>query len=584
MSLLSSTKTRDERGAYAVLVGVLAIVLIGFAAIAVDIGNAVARKSDVQGQADFGALAAGHDLSAMKGSIPNTVLQAVADSMNENSPLGGECSGSGCVTVATLATCGAGDTDGCVEFVTVNGVPALQVTAPEERVDYGLARVLGFDGVDVQAKAAIRIGSPLGTVPFYAVDGCDEGPQTIADPAPGHGSGGAVPTLAFDGDDNRTDLSSASPMSVSLNPATQPEITIQGIDFDDTRSIGFFRTDDTTAAAVITVNLPSPVTGTGPIVVTVPDAVTDYEHVWYIRSYSGALAAPGPSASQWSPRDDALPFRVGTAFLNCGSLANEGNFGTLQLNRDDVTSEDDQIAKNLATTLQIPLSLDKHDGADPLTGTCSDGSAGAIESPGSERNPFTNCVDTKTGLPANAATQGLVTGVDGEPGRLDRADTTPGCDPSKGNSERNLEFNPSIRPGPDYSVNDDVLSCFMLDASMPISALTSWNEADGAALDNSIYKSPRMIFVPVLHKEPLSGGSLRYSIKGFRPGFITGQTGAETKTSGGSADENGVIVSGQRVIQVNVFFFDISALPSPPPGTDLTDYMGEGPKVIQMIN
>ena len=52
-----ATPKRDERGAYALLTAILAIVLMSIAALAVDIGNAVARKSDVQGQADFAALA-----------------------------------------------------------------------------------------------------------------------------------------------------------------------------------------------------------------------------------------------------------------------------------------------------------------------------------------------------------------------------------------------------------------------------------------------------------------------------------------------------------------------------------------------
>jgi len=573
-------KDKDEQGAYAVMFAILAVVLMGFAALAVDVGNALARKSDVQAEADFGALAAGHDLSSMSGAIPLSVLQSVADSMNHNQPLGGECAN--CITAAQLATCGAGDTDGCVKFVTKNGVPGLQVISPQERVEYGLARVLGFTGVDVTGKATIRIGSPLGQVPFYAASGCDEGPQTLADPAAGQGDVVGVPPLAFDSDDNKTNLGGIVPgNALALNPVTQPVISIYGTDFDDTVKVGFFRTDDTSAGAVVeATGVPNPANGTDSIMVTVPPAVTAYQHVWYVRVYSGPLASPNNTQGKWSPRDDALPLRVGQAFLNCGSISSEGNFGTLDLNRDDVSSQDDQIAKNLATKLQDPLTLDNHDGADPITGVCVDGLNGAIASTGSLRKPFTNCVDTKTGLPANAATQGLVSGVDGFPGRLDRADTTTGCDPSRGSAERRVNFN----SGGAYWINDDVLSCFMLDANRPISDLTNWAEGNGAALDSSIYDSPRLIFVPVLYREPTFGGSDFYSIKGFRPAFITGQQGPETRTSGGAAAENGVIVVEQSVAQINVFFFDMSALPAPPPGAELTDYMGEGPKAIQMID
>ena len=81
------TPKRDERGVYALLTAILAILLMSIAAMAVDIGNAVARKSDVQGQADFGALAgAAQARHPGAGTVPTAVLDAVRDSMNDNRP------------------------------------------------------------------------------------------------------------------------------------------------------------------------------------------------------------------------------------------------------------------------------------------------------------------------------------------------------------------------------------------------------------------------------------------------------------------------------------------------------------------
>ena len=80
------TPKRDERGAYALLTAILAIVLMSIAALAVDIGNAVARKSDVQGQADFAALAGAGQLGTQAaGTIPTAVLDAVP-ALHEREP------------------------------------------------------------------------------------------------------------------------------------------------------------------------------------------------------------------------------------------------------------------------------------------------------------------------------------------------------------------------------------------------------------------------------------------------------------------------------------------------------------------
>ena len=68
-----ATRNRDEAGAYALLTAILAVVLMSIAALAVDMGNAVARKSDVQAQADFAALSAASQLTASSGAIPSTV-------------------------------------------------------------------------------------------------------------------------------------------------------------------------------------------------------------------------------------------------------------------------------------------------------------------------------------------------------------------------------------------------------------------------------------------------------------------------------------------------------------------------------
>ena len=126
---MAQRKARDERGAYALLTAILAILLVSIAALAVDIGNAVARQSDVQGQADFAALAAGSQLSGNSGTIPTAVLDAARDSMNENQPVNrfGACISTTKSCVQSIAQLTNGNlTDGEVRWA--NG--GLQVITP----------------------------------------------------------------------------------------------------------------------------------------------------------------------------------------------------------------------------------------------------------------------------------------------------------------------------------------------------------------------------------------------------------------------------------------------------------------------
>ena len=77
---------RSERGAVAVLVALLSIVMFAMAAIAVDLSNTFVRKRDVQRQADFAALAGGSELgSQTSGAVPAVVVDAVRDQLNGDS-------------------------------------------------------------------------------------------------------------------------------------------------------------------------------------------------------------------------------------------------------------------------------------------------------------------------------------------------------------------------------------------------------------------------------------------------------------------------------------------------------------------
>jgi hypothetical protein len=315
------------------------------------------------------------------------------------------------------------------------------------------------------------------------------------------------------------------------------------------------------------------------VTLDIPDAVAQTETVWWVRVFNGTDAA-----GKWSPKDEALPIRVGTSVLECdaGSLA--GNFGTLKFPRTDVPTSS-EIPANIAKGLQAPLTATVHDWAiaNPASaGMCTNGVNGAIVSSGTSLLPGTNCVDTDTGLPAQFATEGLVTGNSASygVGTLRTANTTPGCSPNGGSNNRNLSL-----PGGPYSINDDVLTCFFTNGSTSLQDIAKSSYNGGIVLSPKIFSSPRFLWVPVLAIQPTTGGSQTYSIIDFRAAFVTDETTTSTATKGSKTgtNDNGIIVQGSDIKQLKVVFFNSKALPHEG-DFPLIDYLGTGQRVIRLLD
>lgn len=554
--------TRDESGVYALLTAIMAVLLITVAAMAVDIGNAVARKSDVQGQADFAALAAASELTTSSGSIPTEVLDAVRVSMNENQPTNrnGAC-------VSTTESCVTSNgqlidadlTNGEVRW----GNGGLEVITPQEKVDYGFAKVMGYNSTNVTGRATVGVFSPGSPSPFYATPACGYGIQTLKDNSGGLSLDVTVPPLNADSDTNNANLSSGTvnPSQVALN-ASGVEVTVTGTGsgMPNVTAVGFFRSDPGVLVS-------APINGSATssqVKATVPDAVTAVEDVWYIRVKIG---------TQWSSRADARPFQVGEAVLQCDPGSTSGNFGTIDLPGWGLNTNDD-IAKNIAAGLKPPLTLTKY--PDPIpAGFCSTSDSRTVYSKNGPYKANTNCAETQPGLRSTAVTPGYLTGVDSTKGRLD-----------KNTSSRCIAAGRSTRgalTGFGAGVNDDVLTCFFTDSSTSIATIASPSYAGPAVLDSSIYDSPRFVWVPLFSFDP--GGTKLMHITGFRPGFITdqptGATGGNKLTT--NETENGLVMKNGSLRAIRVIFFDEDALPTKSGGT-ITDYFGVGPRIIRMID
>ncbi|WP_416428364.1 pilus assembly protein TadG-related protein [Paenarthrobacter nicotinovorans] len=134
------TREGDERGASTVIVAVLMVVLLGFAALAVDVGAIYAEKAQLQTGADAAALAIATDCARGScGSSTSTGNQFANSNANDNT--------SGAVITFPAAT-------------TVRVVTNARDTGGQNSLSLFFAQSMGFDTANVNASAEASWGAP----------------------------------------------------------------------------------------------------------------------------------------------------------------------------------------------------------------------------------------------------------------------------------------------------------------------------------------------------------------------------------------------------------------------------------------
>ena len=128
----------DDRGAAAVIIAILMVPLLGFAAISIDIAAMHAEKQQLQAGADAAALAIAQDCARDTCGSPRTTAQTFATA-NSNS-------GNAVATVANLPTARTGR-------VTVQNSAVRQ---------HWFAPVLGIDESEINVRASASWGAPIG--------------------------------------------------------------------------------------------------------------------------------------------------------------------------------------------------------------------------------------------------------------------------------------------------------------------------------------------------------------------------------------------------------------------------------------
>ncbi|GCD88945.1 TadE/TadG family type IV pilus assembly protein [Nocardioides sp. LS1] len=539
---MTARRNRNERGAVAVLVAILATVLLGVGAMVVDVGEAYAKKSLLQTDVDLAVLAAAAQLTTGGNTCNPEVVQAATDYLSkpENMVPG---------QYALNLGGSPGDLDG---YISCNNWK-VTLWAPRSHIDYTLARTIpgAPNGIDVTSTAAaqIKAASQPATLPFFAVKGCDSGQQSIRNDS----QTPATPTLVPDSKKHNNAVFTISPTSVASG-TTSATITITGTNFKNVTSIGFTSGSGghyTVAAPTVNNNLAVSFT------VSVPSGVLAIDDIWYVRALIG---------TDWSDPATAQPFTVGPPKLYCDAK-NEGNFGTLDVPRTDTNSK--VLEWNMIKGIQPTLAIH------PLpNGECS-GQPGSVESKSTPVNG-TNCVATEPGLKIAETNAGLITGVGPSlPGRLD-ANSTSNCSRS-GNSAR------TTAQVKGYNINDDLLTCFITNGAS-INDLVAGNSVGTGALSADIFKSPRFFWIPVLDTDP-SNGKKSWPIIDFRPGFISDQSlGATHAGPGVISPLDGLETDSSGIRELKVILFSSKALPefAPTVGGE-SDYTGSGPKALVLV-
>lgn len=543
MRSLPRTAPREETGAIAVMVALMAMVILGMSAVAIDMGQVYAKRASLQSAVDQAVLAAAAKIDGNSGAC-TTEAQSTAKTFLISNWIdqGGDPKAVANINLGGSATDGDG-------YMKCTGW-RVDLWAPTAKVNLGLARaVTSQTSINVPAHAAAEIKSPkMATLPMYIAQSCISGSQIqITDPpkgqldaldAPNFPETGLTTALTFSNSWSDTRFLDADIAAGN----TAIKVQLQGSDKYVGGDIITFTSHDnlattyshTVAAADVDKNSTT---------FNLPPEVAASPGIWWVRIQRGGI---------FMVDSEARAITVGDIGLCNGSLS--GNFGTLALARSE---PDHELVKNIILGAEPLLTVN----ANPTVVPCP-----VAQSTTTPTSP-TDCVSTKPGFPGSELTSGLILGADGLKGRLD-APTKPGCSRSGTDSRT---------PGT-YALNDDTVACYLVNGGTLANAL--YPSATTNVLSGEIVTSPRFFRIPILPEDPSHGASTNYPIQGFRYVFIT------TEGTSSITGYNGITMrsSGNKIETLSVAVLNDKALPDtvPNPG-DVVDYTGSGPKVVVLV-
>lgn len=564
-------RERNESGATAVIVAIMAVLLFSLAGLAVDLGNAWARARSVQKQADVSAIGAG-SLLPMTVANKGAILAAVADRLNENPAIGQ-------ATVTAVQLQDADLTNGHVSFKNDDGsactdkCTVMSVLPPRAEVDFSFAAVMGFSDTDVQREATVKVESqlphPTDTMPFWLPAGCSFG---SAQPDTSNGNNGptasatptttASPTAPFTpppSEKGSHTLSGTSPVTVveggtsslsgyriSTLPNKADRASLRFVS-----PTGVFIEFATQAASSNAAYLDVPNFGIGPSDVTAIPGTwrvfalveTENNKTLYSTNFLEVqVTAASPPASPTAAPTSATPSNVPVGCVG----QDRGNFGQLASPRDGYSLQSG-FAYNVALGLDHQIVPYVFPSATPENKDCGKNSpslpGGKFDDTAGAAGNGANCIKGDTGNDGPKIYDGLIAGPgSGVPGRLDTVNGNTTC-PSRSN----------VTIG-GKSINNDVLSCF-LRGTATLEDIAKETGVDQSWLDPAVTKSPRFVWLPVVYATDRAQKDYQ-PVKSFVPAFIT-----DEKPGVAATTDNGLQINGNSVKVLTVYTFNPDVLP-----------------------
>ena len=631
-------RPRDERGAIAVISGVVAVVLMLISAFVVDLGSTWARRGQLQLQADRAALLAAKSLPATDDTTRRNAAKYVAyyvachtlpgqAQLNPEIP---DCpSGTTPDSTAIVAYGQQLLANGSVSFPKST---QIKVVTPQARIDYGFGRVAGVDGSTQRKMAIAQVSSPgdlvpiglslpcllsaVGNVPAAGDPLSAIMPINYVTPGPLGPAGSAAPTVWPSGYAATAPPAGPTLSSVNTNPdpvvsgPVPATFTLTGSSWGTLADVQvvFHKGPDTgtpVAAASLGVPVLEPLTGTATVTGVLPDEVMQTPGAWEVKVGVGSLAG-----ATWS---EPMPFDVTggaspTEVIGCGRL--------LDSPRADEPDQAAALVRNLQKGLDHALvnhpnlvSVTAPDlspdaavalASDPTNlFACSGAAPDVWDVPSPTGTP--NCV-REAGNDAwvgSSYTEGILAADSGgAAGRLVCSAARP-CDGPTA-TVRGVE------------INDDDFDDFVVDPNLLRDKLffgLSTYVTNGLpvitpenALEEEIYRSHRFMWVPVMSSPltPTSGGD--HPVLTFRPIFITqdaptgwdtydmlwGELGAALASIGLAEDDvqHGLLMSedGQTLKGMRFMTIEPASLPtvSEDYSGPTTEYLGVGPKIVRL--
>jgi len=601
-----------DGGAVAILTAMLALVLFGFAALAVELGDLYSRDAAVQTTADLAAFAGAQEL-------PDACLAFDGARDYLTDPKNGVFSDTAPTTFsASVAQLTDGDdTNGEIEILDWDGKPLpnptsspcstaghrVRVTTPRRTIKFPLAG--GLPGAPasgtVQANAAVEVRSldDLDVLPFSLPDSCGRGSQTIyaksgvspppsgtPDFQPPGSRRGPFVTLVdpdsvqmpaflttIDVGLSRLRADPGAPPPPPPPPALPPPVPTVQFDFHLLQADGTTLrelVDGTWIAGSTTPNAVNPAWFDAEFTVPLPIAVRTTPGEWKIRALQTA-----PGSDRFTRTSQVGTLTVMPPVLT-SCVPTEDPSGLLTSPRAAGGSTTSQLADNL----RLGIDHDLFPVVAPVTDTaCDADGAPYADARLDDASPVdgATCVDVQTSTVA-APTEGLV-GTGGPDGRLVGTPTvtTSGDCRVTGPNDDDLTFTKNGRV-----LVDTALSCYL----SPSRSLTNVKNGMAGSLTPAILNDPRFFVMPRTDTSfyPSNATGPRFwPIKDLVGAFLTDETesgGNATCTS--SDDCNGLVFNGSSLIKIQAFTFPLSALSAASDPANGRAYIG-GPKDTLLV-